>query len=352
MNAPLHSRRARWARPLSGLFAALLLAAIPATVRADDTVKLAGLSGGASEYPVFTAIGLGFFKEQGIDVQSIAMQNAGQLIAPLATGQLDVGSGSDSAAFFNGVKNGVDVRIVADKGTMMKGLDYQGLVIRKALIDSGKIRDYKDLKGYKFAISGHGVTTEYLLDNALKRGGLTLHDVKTVTMRFPEMFAALSNGSIDGAILGGPLAQRAVEKGIAIMWRGSGDLAPGHHISLVLFSPKFIDQRPDVARRYMVAYMKGVRAYHDAMFNGVNKDQVVKILMKAAKIKDPKLIPGTVPITVDQNLTVNRDAIAWDQDWYASHGYVKSKIDVDKVIDTRFVDYALKKLGRRSEKAK
>jgi ABC-type nitrate/sulfonate/bicarbonate transport system substrate-binding protein len=347
MNASLYFRRARWARFLIGLFGALLLAAIPAIGRADDTVKLAGLSGGASEYPVFVAVGLGFFKEQGIDVQSIAMQNAGQLIAPLATGQLDVGSGSDSAAFFNGVRNGVDVRIVADKGTMMKGLNYQGLVIRKSLIDSGKIGDYKDLKGHKFAISGHGVTTEYLLDNALKRGGLTLNDVKTVTMRFPEMFAALSNGSIDGAILGGPLAQRASEKGVAVMWRGSGDLAPGHHISLVLFSPKFVEERPDVARRYMVAYMKGVRAYHDAMFDGVDKDRVVKILMQAAKIKDPKLISGTVPITVDQNLTVNRDAIVWDQDWYAAHGYVKTKIDVNKVIDTRFVDYAIKKLGRR-----
>ncbi len=347
MNAPLHYRGARWARPLTGLVAAVMLAATPAIVHADDTVKLGRLSGGASEYPVFVAIGLGFFKDQGIDVQSTPMQNAGALIAPLATGELDVGSGSDSAAFFNGVERGVDVRIVADKGTMMKDLNYQGLVIRKELIDGGQISDYKDLKGHKFAISGHGVTTEYLLDDALTKGGLTLDDVDSVTMGFPAMYTALANGSIDGAILGGPLAQRAIDEGIAVMWRGSGDLAPGHHISLVLFSPKFVDERPEVAQRYMVAYMKGVRAYHDAMFDGVNKDAIVKLLMEADNIKDAKLITGTVPITVDQNLTVNKDAIVTDQDWYAAHGYVKTKIDVDKVIDTRFVDYALEKLGRR-----
>ena len=335
--------------PVLGLIAILVTgpaAAQSSKPTADVTVKLGRLAGGA-EYPIFVAMGLGFFKEQGIIIQSIALQNAGSLIAPLATGDIDVGAGSDSAAFFNSIARGIDVRIVADDGTMVKGLSYQGLLIRKDLIDSGRVKGYRDLKGLKFAVSGHGVTTEYLLDTALKRGGLTLKDVNSVTMRFPEMFAALANKSVDGAVLGGPLAQRAIDKNIAVMWRGSGDLRPGHHISLVLYSPKFAEQRPDVAKRFMVAYLKGVRAFHDAMFKGIDKDKVVKLLMEADHIRDPKVLTGAGIITVDQNLTVDEPSIVWDQDWYAAHGYVKKKIDVAKVIDTRFVNYALEQLGRR-----
>ena len=324
-----------------------LLLAQASKPAAKATVKLGRLAGAASEYPVVVAMALGFFDEQNIVIESVVLQNAGDLIAPLATGELDVGSGSDSAAFFNGVARGIDVRIMADKGTMMKGLNYQGLLIRKDLLDSGRVKDYRDLKGLKFAISGQGVTTEYLLDSALQLGGLTLKDVTSATMGFPEMLAALANKSVDGAILGGPLAQRAIDQNIAIMWRGSGDLRPGHHISLVLYSPKFVEERTDVGRRFMIAYMKGVRAFHNAMIKGVDKDRIVKILTDADNIKDPKVLTGAVPITIDQNLAVNKATIVWDQEWYAARGYVKQKIDVDKVIDNRFVEYALQQLGRR-----
>lgn len=333
-----------------GLIAALLMgptAAVAADSMAPATVKIGLLRGGASDYPILLARGMGFFKQEGLTLKSIALQNAGNLIAPLATDEIDVGAGSDSAAFYNAIAHGVYVKIVADKGTMMADHNYQGLVMRKSLITSGRVKTYKDLKGLTFAISGHGVTTEYVLSAALHKGGLTLKDVRTVTMHFPEMLAALTNKSVDGAILGGPLVERAIEKNIAVMWRGSGQFIPGHHISLVLFAPKFANTRPGVADRFMLAYLKGVRAFHDAMFEGINKAKVVKVLMRVAHIKNPKVLTGAGLITVNQNLKVNKPSLVWDQNWYYDHGYIKKKIDVNKVVDMRFADYALNKLGRR-----
>jgi hypothetical protein len=42
---------------------------------------------------------------------------------------------------------------------------------------------------------------------------------------------------------------------------------------------------------------------------------------------------------------VNADAIARAQDWFHQHGYVQTKVDLAKVIDHQFADYAVAELG-------
>jgi hypothetical protein len=37
-----------------------------------------------------------------------------------------------------------------------------------------------------------------------------------------------------------------------------------------------------------------------------------------------------------------------NQEWFAQHGLVQTQIDMDRVIDNRFVDAALARLGRYS----
>ena len=39
------------------------------------------------------------------------------------------------------------------------------------------------------------------------------------------------------------------------------------------------------------------------------------------------------------------EAIAAAQDWFAEHGYVPTKVDMSKVVDNQFADYAASQLG-------
>src|ERR687885_649031 len=58
-------------------------------------------------------------------------------VAPLAAGQLDVGGGAPSAGLGNALARGLNLKIVADKGSTPPGFGYAGVVIRKDLWDSG-----------------------------------------------------------------------------------------------------------------------------------------------------------------------------------------------------------------------
>ncbi len=65
-------------------------------------------------------------RPKGIDVEFTSFDSAAKMIAPLGTGQLEVGAGSPTAGFYNAVARGLDVRMVADKGSMPPGYGYLG----------------------------------------------------------------------------------------------------------------------------------------------------------------------------------------------------------------------------------
>ena len=47
----------------------------------------------------------------------------------------------------------------------------------------------------------------------------------------------------------------------------------------------------------------------------------------------------------DPDGRVHAETIAAAQDWFADHGYVATKVDLTKVIDNQFADYAVQQLG-------
>ena len=128
----------------------------------------------------------GFFRDEGIDVSIIGFNSAAQMIAPLGTGELDVGGGTVSAGFYNAVGRGILIKIVADQASIKPGYGYSSLMVRKDLVDSARYKSFADLKGMKVAIGAPGTGTASALNEALKKGGLKYADVDVVYIGFPE----------------------------------------------------------------------------------------------------------------------------------------------------------------------
>ena len=93
----------------------------------------------------------GFFRDEGLDVSYIAFDSAAKMIAPFASGDLDVGAGGPSAGLYNAVARGIDIRIVADKSSTPPGRPINFLLVRKDHVDSGRYKTLADLKGMKIA---------------------------------------------------------------------------------------------------------------------------------------------------------------------------------------------------------
>ncbi|MGZ3321517.1 MAG: ABC transporter substrate-binding protein, partial [Xanthobacteraceae bacterium] len=273
---------------LVGAFAAT--AASPAA--AADKVAV-GTGGSASDAPFYIAYDKGFFKDEGLDVDLIVLDSGAKVIAPLGTGELDVGSGALSVGFWNALIRGVKFRIVADRGHTEPGYLYQTVFMRKDLIDSGQFKSLKDLKGMRMGFAAQGVTSLSLLNEATKFAGIRFEDVTPVYLSFPQQIAALQNKALDGTMLIEPQATVAVNAGYGVRFMDTNEFYPYQQISVIFYSEKFATQRKDVAGRFMRAWLRGARVYNDSIKDGkiaaAGSDEVVATMAKSFNM-NPNLV--------------------------------------------------------------
>ena len=195
--------------PIRAALAGVLAANFATAAQAADKVAV-GTGGSASDAPFHIAYDKGFFKDEGLDVDLIVLDSGAKVIAPLGTGELDVGSGALSVGFWNALVRGIKFRIVADRGHAQPGYLYQTVFMRKDLIDSGKFKSLKDLKGMRMGFAAQGVTSLSLLNEAAKHAGIKFEDITPVYLSFPQQIAALQNKALDGTLLIEPQATVAV----------------------------------------------------------------------------------------------------------------------------------------------
>ena len=324
---------------------ALLLSGI---ALADDVVRV-GIVNASSDAGFLIADRKGYFKQEGIRAEFVVFDSAAKMVAPLGTGQLEVGAGSASAGLYNAVARGVDIKIVADKGSTPPGYGFQPLLVRKDLVDSGRFKSLKDLKGMKIAGSAPGSASTSTLNEALKKAGLNYHDVERVFLGFPQHVVALQNKAVDASMTTEPSATRAVQSGAAVRVMGDDEIYPNHQLAVVLYSADFIKAKPDVGRKLMRAYLKGVRDYNDALKDGrlagPNAEEVIRILTEATEIKDPAIYRAITPNGCNPNGHVHMPSLRNDLAFYKSDKQVEANVTVEQVVDSSFVDWALKELG-------
>jgi len=268
------------------------------TVAAATPVRV-GITNASSDVTFFIADKKGYFRQEGLEVRFIAFDSAAKMIAPLGTGQIEVGGGSSSAGLYNAVARGVSIKIVADKGSTPPGYGLQPLLVRKDLGDSGRYKSLKDLKGMKIAASAPGSASNSTLNEILKQAGLKLSDVERLYMGFPQHVLALQNRAVDASLTTEPSATRAVRSGAAVRVLGDDEVYPYHQLAVVLYAGDFIQKNPDSAKRFMRAYIRAARDYNDALrdgkLDGPGADEIISILTESTSIKDPAVYRATTP---------------------------------------------------------
>jgi len=336
------------AKPTAAATATPAAPAAQASSPGKTTTVRFGSPGVESDSGVYIAMDKGYFKEVGLEVEIVKFQSGPMMIAPLSSGDLEVGGGVISPALLNAIDRGVALKMVGSKGASVKGFEFSRITIRKDLLDSGKVKDVKDVKGMKVAVPSVKSGAEAQVEYFLHQGGLTISDVEVIQLAFPDMIAAYANKAIDLAVQTEPTLNTAVQKGLAVRWAagamsayyGTGE----YQASTLVFSEPF-SKNLDAARKFMVAYLKGVRDYNDAFAKGKNKDQVVSILTKYTPEKDPALFDQMEMPYLSPDGKINVPSMTMDLDYFKKMGYYTGNLTMGSIIDTQFVDYAQQQLG-------
>jgi NitT/TauT family transport system substrate-binding protein len=187
------------------------------------------------------------------------------------------------------------------------------------------------------------------MTEALRRGGLTFHDVHEVFLGFPEQIVALQNGSIDASTTIEPFATKAIQMGVAVRFSSSDVLIPNGMNSCLFYGGAFIRDQHDAAQRFMVGYIRGLRfcagALKGGRLDGPNAAELIAILTKYTPIHDPSVFRAIVPNAVDVNGRLDLANLRADLGVFRAAGLIEGHATVEESVDTSFAEAAVAALG-------
>jgi len=325
---------------------ALLSGGLAMAASAEPDVVKVGAYASISDAPLYIGVDKGYFKEQGLNVQTVEINSGATMMTQLASGDLDASGGSPGAGVYNAVRQGIPFKIVADKGSALPGHGYFAFVVRKDLSD--QIKTPADLKGRLLAVTGYnnGASSEVTIGKLLASGGVKESEVRQIGMSFGDIAAALGTKKIDVGVLIEPLVTQVVSKDIATLWKRSDTVYPNQQYGALMYGPGII-KRPDVANRFMVAYLKAARFYNDALEGKASRDELVSILTRHTSVKNPELYKTMVFPGIDPDGKLNTAGMAEDVKWWVANGRMKEKVDLSAIVDTSYIERAKKQLDAK-----
>ena len=281
----------------------------------------------------------------GINAQLVRLPGGAEITTQVATGQLQMGGAGMGAAGFNAVAAKLPIEFVAP---LHMGYLEDYFTVRKAVWGS-EVKRIADLKGRPVALNTRGAAVEWMLDQGLRRDGITIKDVQVKIMPFPDMVPALESGAVDAGILTEPFPTLAEDKGVGVRPLARPAGAKAIPITAAFWNAEWAKANPDLAHRVMLGYVRAVRDLAADGGRGWHEDRNLDVMVKYTGAKR-EVIKKARPHVVDPNLELDTSTLDSMQKLNAELGYLKYTdfLSADKLFTFAHRDRALRELGRRS----
>jgi len=298
-------------------------------------------------FAVYVGLERGYFDEMSLDIEIEHLTNSAAITPNLVTGQLDLGHNSAAPGTFNAVARGLPIRAILDTSHYAPGGRSHVIMARQDLFESGQLQGVEQLRGRRVALGSVPGGLSIDLDLALRRVGMTVEDVESVQIPFVEQVAALANSSVDAAVTLEPFAMRVAERGAGQTIQYLNDVYPNHQVAFVMISNKLIE-RPELARAFASAYLRGARDYERARQFGQNVEEIAGFLSKYNQ--QPAQLVGSVfrnggMTAIDPDGRINVESVQHDINWYRDRKYVDGDVSASAFVDSQYADYAVAALG-------
>jgi NitT/TauT family transport system substrate-binding protein len=280
----------------------------------------------------------------GITVQMVRLPGGAEITSQVATGQLQLGGSGMGAAGFNAVAAKLPIEFIAP---LHLGYLEDYFTVRKAVWGT-QVKRIADLKGRAVALNTRGAAVEWMLDQVLRRDGLTIKDVQVKIMPFPDMVPALESGAVDAGILTEPFPTLAEEKGVGVRPFLRPASAKPIPITAAFWNAEWARANADLAQRVMIGYVRAVRDLAADGGRGWTEDRNVDIIVKYAAVRR-ELVKKARSHVVDPNLELDASLLDSMQKLNADLGYLKYTefLSADRLFTFSHRDRALRELGRQ-----
>jgi NitT/TauT family transport system substrate-binding protein len=304
-----------------------------------------GYLGVASDAGIFIALDKGYFKAQGVDLALERFGVGADQMALLGAGRLDIASGAPSPTLFNAVARGLPVEIVADKGSLRRGFGFNVLVVRKALIEAGQYKTPADLRGRIVASASPASIVNFEIYLILKKGGLAPRDVTIEYVDFADQPAAMTNGKIDASAMVEPFATATEARGIGKIVMPLDQLLPDFQTAVIFYNRDWARDHPEEARRWMVAYVQGLRYYNRALRDRTVRDDVIGIMTAHTPIKDRAVWDKMIWAGLNPDGAVTTRTILDYERWLLNEHQITQFVPAGRFVDSSYTTHAVAVLG-------
>ena len=331
----LFSRRAALALGAGAL-------ATPALGQALQPLRL-GVLRLASAGPVFIAHERGYTREAGLDVTLRFFDAAQPIAVAIAAGDIDGGGTAFTGGRFKQAGRG-QLKILAAQSREEPGFPLIAYLASKRAHDAG-LRSLRDLRGRTVGITQVGSSFHYSLGLLARKLGFPMSEVRMQPLQsLPNLSAALVGGSIEAALLPATVARPLIDRGDAVLLGWVSDETPWQ-VGAVFAATRFIQQNRDAVARYLAAYRRGTRAYHDILLkrrpdgtydHGPEAEALLGMIARHVNQTPAQIVPSLAFVEPDARL--QWASVADQLQWYQENGFVDRGFGMDAIMDTSFVE--------------
>lgn len=305
---------------------------VPARADAQSSLKKVRMgiqSTNIGFLPFHAAYHKGFYREQGIELETIFMSTQA-VNAAFIRGDIDYSAAVNG--IIQGIVRGAPAKILA----CAVDRPLQSFIVRK------DIRAARDLKGKKVAGSTTGGTATLMADAALKHFGLEPgRDVTVVPLRGNRL-TALESGAVDAALLGVPENIIAVEKGYGeLLFVGDILSFPQNGFGALV---KKIQENPDEVYTMVRATLRGFIFSLDSR----NREEIINIIMKQWQLNDRRLAGEMLKQFnrgIIRDMSVKNEGMQLMIDMVREDSKVTQPFTVSQIVDYSFLERARRELG-------
>jgi NitT/TauT family transport system substrate-binding protein len=319
----------------------------PAGAGAPEKKHLVVAVGGQDQFiylPLTLANQLGYFKDEGLEIEVANFSGGGKAAEALIGGQADVVTG-----FYD---HTIDTQPVGEHLVMVCLYDrFPGLVLLVSKQSANQIKSIKDLRGKTVGVTARGSSTDFMVGYLLSKEGMKREDVNVTPVGTGAAFiAALQQNRIQAGVTVDPAATRILQAGDGVVLKdtrtpeGTKDVYGGNYPAGGNYTTvEFVKKNPNTVQHLVNASVRALRWIQthtpeqiaDKMptaYYGGDRALYVASLTKTMPLFSPDgLIPADGPATVLNVLKLNNPKVA------------SAQIDLKATYDMRFVQNAPKK---------
>lgn len=326
-------------RFLTAILAGLCLVLVCKAPAKAEAIKI-GVVRTLAVGPIFVADQRGYFKDEGLDATIVYFDAAQPIAIAAASGDIDFGIAGPSAGFYNLAAQG-QVKMIGASGGDSKGFHALEFLASNKAWDAG-LKTPHDLPGHTVAITQLGTALHNVIGILAERDHFPISKIEVKPLQSNSIVqSALIGGTVDAAVMPNGPIMNLVDQGKIKFLGWTSDYAPLHAGVMLLASKGIIDTKPDVVKRFLIAYRKACRDIFDAYAagpDGTRKDgptepDITKIIAQFTGLP-PDVVEKGAPF-VQPDARIDVAAYANQIAWLRSEGLLKDKIDIDSLIDKR-----------------